>query len=239
MKNQNCNQGISFKEESLKFSFDSLYPMSFKTLLPPLILILTLFACDETKQKDELNNTTSVPETEATERKEFPENNQKNNQSSKQTTKLQFSPDEKDFLDHFDSLKPGVSFKELKHTFPVVKGIRPEAGNEELASQGLTESLATIQLLNADARLEFNFKNDSLYSYFSVMKEADLDKADDLFLLLQNHYNKLYGVCEQEKVEEENHFVQTCFWKTRNQYWVLTYNINTGTILWGYQENKP
>src|SRR5690606_15431359 len=117
--------------------------------------------------------------------------------------------------------------------------VRPEGGLDELAAQGLTESKTKSPFLNQSLDLEFNFKNDSLYSFYYTIIEQDFDKAEKLHKGIQQFYNKKLGKCIVPAAEEETRHIRTSLWIEKAPYGVMTYNVNTGQISWGFQNTKP
>lgn len=191
-------------------------------------------SCDQVKQNDELDNDTilplSSPEEEPQEEAEKKEQNPE--------IKKKFSLSEKVFLESFNKYTFGSSFKETREKFPTLNDIEPENDNDGTNGQGYTESSGVVMILDYKGHLEFDFKNDSLYSYSISILEPDYEKAENLHETIQNYYSKKYGKYENEAVEEENRFVKTCYWSDRESLVKLTYNVNSGKIKWTISENK-
>jgi hypothetical protein len=141
---------------------------------------------------------------------------------------------DKAILELMQNIEMGYSFNDVKSKYDAVKGIRPEDKKDELASAGLTESVCKQSLFGGEAIAEFNFKDDSLYSYFFTYSEKDSEKAEQVFNAVKKYYNTKWGESQLEKVEEENHYNRNFIWpsqKTIIPY--LNYNLNTNTISWG------
>ncbi|MCR6638984.1 MAG: hypothetical protein NVV82_08380 [Sporocytophaga sp.] len=148
---------------------------------------------------------------------------------------LGLTKDDKKKLMVIKDLPLGTPFKQIKELFPAVKDPRPEGGSAELGKQGYSEALVKLDLMGKKADLEFNMKNDTLYSYYFTITEADYEKASDIYLGIQQFYNKEYGPCKEEKVEEYNHYSKSCMWNPGKFSVVMTKDINRGNISWGFQ----
>jgi hypothetical protein len=141
---------------------------------------------------------------------------------------------DKTILELLQKIEMGYSFNEVKEKYNAVKGIRPEDKKDELASAGLTESVCKQSLFGGEAIAEFNFKDDSLYSYFFTYNEKDSEKAEQVFNAVKKYYNDQWGESQLERVEEENHFTQNFVWPSQKAIVpYLNFNLNTNTISWG------
>ena len=144
------------------------------------------------------------------------------------------SQEDKRILDLLETIDIGFSFMEVKAKYKVLKGIRPEEKNDALAEAGLTESLCKQALFGGEATAEFNFKDDSLYSYFFTFANKDSEKAEQIFQSIKKHYSIKWKDTKLEKVEEENHYGQSYVWPSKNSFVpYLNFNLNTNTIIWG------
>ncbi len=142
-------------------------------------------------------------------------------------------------LDLLEKVEMGYSFNEVKSKYDAVKGIRPEDKKDELASVGLTESVCKQSLFGGEAIAEFNFKDDSLYSYFFTYSEKDSEKAEQVFNAVKKYYNNQLGEAQLEMVEEENHYNRNFVWPVRKAIVpYLNFNLNTNTISWGKRYEK-
>jgi hypothetical protein len=132
----------------------------------------------------------------------------------------------------------GTNFKKI-HDDMHIKGIRPEGGSDELAAQGLTESTTKMNVAGKPANLEFNFKNDSLYSFYYSITENDFNKAEKYYKGIKQFYISKLGPCKEPVAEEENRTTKSCIWGEKYPYAIMTYDLNKGTITWGFQNAKP
>lgn len=145
---------------------------------------------------------------------------------------------DKAILDLLQSIEMGFSFNEVKAKYPMVKGIRPEEKKDELASEGLTESVCKQSIFGGEASVEFNFKDDSLYSYFFTYSDKDSEKAEQVFQAVKKYYTGKWGPAQLEMVEEENHYNQSFIWPGSAILPFLSYNLNSNTIAWGKRYEK-
>ncbi len=144
------------------------------------------------------------------------------------------SQDDKKILDLLEVVDIGFSFMEVKAKYKILKGIRPEEKNDALAEAGLTESVCKQPLFGGEATAEFNFKDDSLYSYFFIFSNKDSEQAEQVFQAIKKHYSTKWKQAQLEKVEEENHYGQSYVWPSKNAFVpYLNFNLNTNTIVWG------
>ena len=148
------------------------------------------------------------------------------------------SQEDKAVLELLQQIEMGYSFMKVKSKYDMVKGIRPEDKKDELANAGYTESVCKQNLFGGIANAEFNFKNDSLYSYFFTFSDKDSDKAEQVFQAVKKYYSAKWGEAQVEEVEEENHYGQTYVWPSKSIVPYVSYNLNTNTIVWGKRIDK-
>jgi hypothetical protein len=139
-------------------------------------------------------------------------------------------------LSWVDSIPLGITYSQIKSLMPNIGMQRPKGNNEQLAKQGSTEARLKINLLHRKGNIDFNFKNDTLYSFFYTLTEADFEKADDIYYGLQNFYSKKIGPCVEDKVEEYNRYSKSCLWESTKYNATMTYNLNSNIISWGIQK---
>lgn len=208
-------------------------------ILRVLLISFTIFffSCDgEQPQRDQPVQKDTVPVTppsEDTVTKAPPKTEQEEEEA---LVKLDLKEEDKGLLHKLDTISLNSSYQKVKESFPGVKGVGPEGGSKALADQGLTETKASAQFMEYPAEVEFNFKNDSLYSYYIMVHEPDPERSDSLYQGIHDYYVEKHGPCVEEKVEEETHFFQSCSWELDDRTIVITYNMNSGTITWGYQK---
>ena len=144
------------------------------------------------------------------------------------------SQEDKKVLDLLEMIDLGYSFMEVKAKYKMVKGIRPEEKNDALADAGLTESVCKQPLFGGEVSAEFNFKDDSLYSYFFIYSSKDSEVSEQIYQAIKKHYSSKWKDGRLEKVEEENHYGQNYVWPSKNAFIpYLNFNLNTNTIVWG------
>lgn len=155
---------------------------------------------------------------------------------------LSIGAEEKLILSLPYKIKPGHSYNQVKEIFPLVKGIRPEEAKDELANSGYTESITKTTFAGRNISLEFNFKNDSLYSMYLQVVETNPSKAELFFNDIKNYYTNLWGEPSHDAIEEENHYLQSYIWPEKNVnnvYPFVTFGQNRGIIIWGLKNGNP
>lgn len=215
---------------------------NFKGLLWLLagIICLSISACSDVEEKDLNNNKpdNTTPAPPKKEEEKIPKVH-KDDEYTETKVDLGFTKEDKDYLKLYETFPMGTTSKAIHDKLPAMKGVRPEGGSNELAAQGLTESKIKITFLGKPADLEFNFKNDSLYSFYITVTEHDFNKADNIYKGIKQHYNKEIGPGVEPTVEEETRDIKNCYWSEKAPYGVITYQINSGIISWGFQNEKP
>lgn len=205
-----------------------------KLILPvAAALLLITSACDQTQQNDELDNKT------------FSDNKKEQTDTSsisdtkKAPVKVKevktIGTAESNFLDNFDAVQTGTSFPNVKELFPSAPVPQNKTG---ASSPNTKESKSQIPLFDQSVLLHFLFKNDSLSGYSLTITESDFEKAEELHELLNTRYTARMGNCTPEKVEEENRFLNTCYWNNKGKTLTFTYDINAGKITLHYQPRK-
>ncbi|HEY8402574.1 MAG TPA: hypothetical protein VIK89_15000 [Cytophagaceae bacterium] len=205
------------------------------------LVLLLAAGCTESETEEVNSNkidTTGMPPIEKPVEVKKPE--KKEVVETTERVEIGLNTEDKSFLEFAEVIDLGVNFKTLKEKIPSIKGIRPEGNMDELAAQGLTETSITSQLMGKTASLEFNFKNDSLYSFYYLVSEQDTEKGDRLYKGIRTYYLEKWGEGKRIPVEEDNRYSKSYYWELgNNRYGVMTYNLNTGNISWGVQNTKP
>ena len=117
-----------------------------------------------------------------------------------------------------------VSYQSLKQAMPQLGTLRHEGGRD------LTEARLLIEVLGYQAEVEFNFKNEMLYSYYYQLGLNSRDEANAAYQKLQDYYSRFYGASEQETVQESSHYaVESSFWKTEEVEVSVVNNISPGS----------
>jgi hypothetical protein len=130
----------------------------------------------------------------------------------------------------------GASFEEARKIFPDLKAPEVQLGNHD---NDRTETHTLVDLAGTKVDIEFNFYRDSLYSFFYTLKEPDAEKANQYYTVLLEYYNEKSGPCQKENVEEENRYVESCYWNNKKCNALLTHRINEGILYWGFQSPRP
>ncbi|MFN6947074.1 MAG: hypothetical protein ACK4ND_19175 [Cytophagaceae bacterium] len=150
--------------------------------------------------------------------------------------RLILSKKDEQFLSLIDSISLGSTYNDVKKRYSELGMQRPEGNMAENARRGLTEAHLKTSLLDRQGNIEFNFKNDSLYSFYFTITEPDFEKGDIIYAGLQNYYSEKIGSCIEETAEEYNRYSKSCFWENNKYDAAMTYNLNSNSISWGIQE---
>lgn len=208
-----------------------------------LAMLPFLFACNTNNQKEGIKNSTyekkSIDTTNTL--KKTPPKKEKEKRPKRfpsETDTTQSNETTEQFLNSFDTVSFGKTFVSIKEVYPTLQVLSEENSNIP-TSQKLTEATSWIDILNKKAKVEFHFRNDSLYSYFLTITEPTYEEAEKTHAFLQNYYTQKYGECLVQSVEEESKFSETCYWKVKDRYLPLRYDVNKGIISWGYQVRQP
>jgi hypothetical protein len=153
---------------------------------------------------------------------------------------LQYTPDDEVNLLLFEKFSLGISYAQLKNKISSVKPLHAEDYNEQVGAKGLQESIQDITFLNYKGKLEFNFKQDTLYRYSIVFNEPNEKKGNKLYQQVLTYYNNHLGVPYQPvNIEEDNHYAELNMWYLNPDYLVAVYNLNTGNVTIAAQNFKP
>lgn len=201
------------------------------------ILFFLLFNCDGKKTETEKLTEQDTVKTVSPEKDTIVKvHDEPKPEEEVSTSKLNLTSEDKTLLHKLDTLSLNMSYKQIQKAFSGVKELKPEGGSKLLAEEGLTEARIPVKFLKYPGEIEFNFKKDSLYSYYITASEQDPEESDKLFQGILDYYTQKHGPCVEEKVEEETHYYRSCSWDLPKKTLVLSYNVNTGIISWGYQE---
>lgn len=171
-------------------------------------------------------------EVKKTEKEEEPERTER--------VEIQLNQQDRSLLMLADQIALGTDYQKIKEQVPNLKEIRPEGNSDVLAAEGLTEATASASFMEKQTGIEFNFKNDSLYSFYYLINELNTEKGERLYKGIRTYYLERWGEGKKMPVEEETHYSTSYYWELGNgRFGVMTYNLNTGNISWGVQNTKP
>jgi hypothetical protein len=112
------------------------------------------------------------------------------------STELTKSTEDKTNLLLYEKISLGISYEQLKEKLPTTNPLHAEDHNEELASQGLQESVQEISFLSYKGKLEFNFKNNLLIRYSIVFNEPNEKQGNKLYSQILDYYVQQLGAFE-------------------------------------------
>ena len=126
----------------------------------------------------------------------------------------------------------GLGYQDVKSRFPNLGPLEAEGGLQSLADAGLMEAVLQTEILGHQAKLEFNFQQERLYSYYFFTTHTDEDAATELYEYLQDFYRERHGLFAEEEQHEGEIYIVTSYWQTGAHKLALTYQkIGMGTIL--------
>jgi hypothetical protein len=140
----------------------------------------------------------------------------------------------------------------LDSTYDNVKKVYPQVGQLQGQDKSLsaeisvfTEAFADVDVKVADAnvpaKMQFNFSDGKLYSYYFNFDNLDKDKATALFENISGVFTPIYGEAKQQVLTIGDKKSNTNDW-TSLTYTVVctmaTEDSNTFTVSAGYQKNK-
>jgi hypothetical protein len=146
-------------------------------------------------------------------------------------------------LHPYQSLKPGSSVQQIQELFPDIGSPQAEGGSTTLKQRGLTELATQVTFDNKTVEAEFNFRNDTLYSYYFTILESSWSRADrDRWHdMLVKEWNRAFGDVQPEEQQEGAYQASTHFWHQDSFDAVVTKS-QTGKALpiisWGIQEPR-
>jgi len=152
---------------------------------------------------------------------------------------LSYNSDDKTNLLLFEKVSLGMSSAQVQSKLTYFSQLHAEDLNEQLGAKGFQESVLDIHFLKYKGKLEFNFKNDTLYRYSIVFTESNEQKGKKLYGQILSFYSDYLGPFQPVNIEEDNHYAQLHMWYLNPDYVVAVYNLNTGNITIAAQNNKP
>lgn len=152
---------------------------------------------------------------------------------------LAYTSDDKTNLLLFEKVSLGMSSAQVQSKLTYFSQLHAEDLNEQLGAKGFQESVLDIRFLKYKGKLEFNFKNDTLYRYSIVFTESNEQKGQKLYGQILSFYSDYLGPFQPVNIEEDNHYAQLNMWYLNPDYVVAAYNLNTGNITIAAQNNKP
>ena len=103
----------------------------------------------------------------------------------------------------------GLTYDEVRNR---VEGLgEPEPELDGIAPE-LTEVRAATRILGHDAALEFNFRRDTLYSYYFHVDAASCGEAEALYEEIVDIYSSAWGQARQEAEDEGGYTWRSSSW---------------------------
>lgn len=130
-----------------------------------------------------------------------------------------------------------ISYQETKAIFPGMGELKTEGDGTMEPKYGLYESNLSLSVLGRQARLEFNYENDSLYAYYFFISNVDSLAAEQIYIELRNFYELRFGAYAEER-ETRQYIYESCFWESDTLNFGISKSIYTkdnAIIGWGFQ----
>lgn len=139
------------------------------------------------------------------------------------------------------SLPLGISYEDASKRIPDLGELEIEGYSEYLHQQGLAKAFADMTVLDRQARLELNFENNILYSYYFRLAALDRAASADLYGRLQSFYSERYGKAREEQQAEGGVQSHSSFWSTDTFSVVMTASEQPDQhiLSWGFQSSRP
>ena len=139
-----------------------------------------------------------------------------------------------------EHLPLGVSYAHVQARF---RDVGPEQPEGMGTIEHLTEAFLNTQIWDRDVVLEFNFENDSLYSYYYHLEELDCEEADSIYAHLQEFYADAFGSYDEEDGRDPPYRSRSSFWVMQDPAGGLaisqSYRTDDCRLGWGFQESAP
>jgi len=135
----------------------------------------------------------------------------------------------------------GIAYEDVKSRIPETGEMSIEAYSEYMQRQGLARASTDMRVLDRDAKLEFNFENNNLYSYYYRVEGLDDKAASELFDRLQAFYSGRFGKPREEHQAEGATRARSNYWSAQKFHVVMTDSAQpAGHVLsWGFQSEQP
>jgi hypothetical protein len=140
-------------------------------------------------------------------------------------------------------LKPGATVSDVRQLFPEMGEPQAEGGSPTLKQRGLTEFSTQVTFNGKPVGAEFNFRRDTLYSYYFTVGQSEWSRNDrnQWHRMLVEEWTRSFGSTEPEEQAEGAYQATSHFWKRGEFDAVITESV-TGNqppiISWGIQEPR-
>jgi hypothetical protein len=140
-----------------------------------------------------------------------------------------------------NSVPLGIGYEDVKSRIPETGEMSIEAYSEYMHRQGLARASVDMRVLDRDAKLEFNFENNNLYSYYYRVEGLDEGAASGLYGRLQAFYSERLGKPREEQQADGDTRSRSSYWSAEKYHVVMTDTaLPGGRILsWGFQSEQP
>ncbi|HYP30087.1 MAG TPA: hypothetical protein VE262_25505 [Blastocatellia bacterium] len=140
-----------------------------------------------------------------------------------------------------DLVPLGIGYEDVKSRIPETGEMNIEAYSEYMQRQGLARASTELRVLDRDAKLDFNFENNNLYSYYYRIEGLDEAAASELYSRLQAFYSGRFGKPREELQAEGGARARSSYWSADKYHVAMTDSLHPGghTLSWGFQSEQP
>jgi hypothetical protein len=140
-----------------------------------------------------------------------------------------------------NSVPLGIGYEDVKSRIPETGEMSIEAYSEYMHRQGLARASTDMRVLDRDAKLEFNFENNNLYSYYYRIDGLDEGAASSLYGRLQAFYSERLGKPREEQQAGGDARSRSSYWSAEKYHVVMTDSAQPGghILSWGFQSERP
>ena len=128
------------------------------------------------------------------------------------TARGDFVPDDRDnraVMLMIEEIPLGVTYSDVARRISGLGELKPELGG---IAEELEEARAELTVMGRDAIAEFNFRNDTLYSYYFHVDAASCTDADSLYSDIIEFYRDAFGQPQTEAEDEGGYAWESASW---------------------------
>lgn len=162
------------------------------------------------------------------------------NEDGGETNPVDIESDEQKLM-LIDLVPLGIGYEDVKSRIPETGEMSIEAYSEYMQRQGLARASTDLRVLDRDAKLDFNFENNNLYSYYYRIEGLDEASASELYSRLREFYSGRFGKPREEQQSEGAARARSSYWSADKYHVAMTDSSQPGghTLSWGFQSQQP
>ena len=136
----------------------------------------------------------------------------------------------------FNLIPKRITYQDAKAILPEMGELKTEGGGSFDPNYGLYESFLYLEIFGRPAKIEFNYRNDSLYTYYFFISNIDSSLAEEIYSNLQRFYEGKFGPYAKER-ETWEYFSESSYWELDTFNFSISKSIYTkdnAIIGWGF-----